>query len=330
MAPSPWPHRAAWLLACATFPLIWMGGLVTTYGAGMAVPDWPNTYGYILFLFPWKGWNPWQFWDVFLEHSHRLIGSAVGICTITLLVLLWTKDSRLWMRRLGVVALVGVIVQGVLGGLRVTEGSLLLAKFHACTAQAFFGFAAALIAFSSIDWQILGEPRRHPAGAALRRWTWTAVVAIYLQLVLGALIRHLPPLADPIWFSLWFWPHFLLALGLAVGIPALAVYVLRRAGDQPRLRRLAWLLIGLFSLQFLLGLSVWVVRFGFPRWFTDYLWAVEYTIVQGGGLQVTIRTAHLAVASLTFATAVSLALWTSRSVVAETLRDSIASSRVTP
>ena len=63
---------------CATFPLIWVGGLVTTYDAGMAVPDWPNTYGYNLFLYPWQTWLSGP-WDLFIEHGHRLLGALVGM-----------------------------------------------------------------------------------------------------------------------------------------------------------------------------------------------------------------------------------------------------------
>ena len=75
--------RIGWrvLLVCATFPLIWVGGLVTTYDAGMAVPDWPTTYGYNLFLYPWQTWFSGP-WDLFIEHGHRLFGAAVGMLTI--------------------------------------------------------------------------------------------------------------------------------------------------------------------------------------------------------------------------------------------------------
>src|ERR1700747_3739654 len=97
---SPWPHRMAVLLVCATFPLIWVGGLVTTYKAGMAVPDWPNTYGYNLFLYPWQTWlyGPW---DLFVEHGHRMLAAAVGIITILLLVVLMRFDPRNWVRGVG-------------------------------------------------------------------------------------------------------------------------------------------------------------------------------------------------------------------------------------
>ena len=79
------PHRWAVGGACATFPLIWVGGLVTKYDAGMAVPDWPSTFGYNLFLYPWTTWlfGPW---DLFIEHGHRLLGALVGMLTIGLLI----------------------------------------------------------------------------------------------------------------------------------------------------------------------------------------------------------------------------------------------------
>ncbi len=75
---QPGPHRVAWALVCTVFPLIWVGGLVTTYDAGMAVPDWPGTYGYNMFLYPWTSWLAAP-WDLFIEHGHRLLGSLAGI-----------------------------------------------------------------------------------------------------------------------------------------------------------------------------------------------------------------------------------------------------------
>src|SRR6267154_1770274 len=101
--PSPWPHRLALLLCCATFPLVWVGGMVTTYKAGMAVPDWPTTYGYNLFLYPWQTWilGPW---DLFIEHGHRLFGALVGMLTIALCVSLWMTKQPKWLRVMGLVA----------------------------------------------------------------------------------------------------------------------------------------------------------------------------------------------------------------------------------
>src|SRR5882672_10945751 len=123
---SAWPHRLAVLLTCATFPLIWVGGLVTSYDAGMAVPDWPTTYGYNLFLYPWQTWieGPWK---LFIEHGHRLMGATVGVLTIALLVAVWRCDSRQGVRWLSVLTLGAVIFQGSLGGLRVLLDEVQLA-----------------------------------------------------------------------------------------------------------------------------------------------------------------------------------------------------------
>src|SRR5262247_4893012 len=102
---SVWPHRLAVVLACATFPLLFIGGLVTSKGAGLAVPDWPTTFGYNMFLYPWSK----MVGGIFYEHSHRLIGSVVGFLTILLAVTLWYKESRQWLLWLGIVALGAVI-----------------------------------------------------------------------------------------------------------------------------------------------------------------------------------------------------------------------------
>src|SRR5580700_7989010 len=110
-----WLHRFAILTAVATFLLLGAGGLVTSHEAGMSVPDWPNSYGYNMFLFPPSKWIG----GIFYEHTHRLWASVVGFMTTALAVWLWLKDPRKWMKWLGVVAFLLVIAQGVLGGLRV-------------------------------------------------------------------------------------------------------------------------------------------------------------------------------------------------------------------
>ena len=97
-----WMHRFAVLTAVATFCLIWVGGLVTSHGVGMSVPDWPTTYGYNMFLFPFSKWVG----GIFYEHSHRLIASGVGLLTVVLAIWLWVKEPRRWVRWLGVLAVV--------------------------------------------------------------------------------------------------------------------------------------------------------------------------------------------------------------------------------
>ncbi|MCE3243034.1 MAG: putative Cytochrome oxidase assembly precursor, partial [Deltaproteobacteria bacterium] len=87
---SVWPHRLAVITACATFPLLFIGGLVTSKGAGLAVPDWPTTFGYNMFLYPWSK----MVGNIFYEHSHRLVASAVGFLTIALALSLWVQERR--------------------------------------------------------------------------------------------------------------------------------------------------------------------------------------------------------------------------------------------
>ena len=101
------------ILACATFPLLFIGGLVTSLGAGLAVPDWPTTFGYNMFLYPWSK----MIGGIFYEHSHRLIASSVGLLTIALAISLWLREKRRWLRWLGIAALLLVVAQGVLVGL---------------------------------------------------------------------------------------------------------------------------------------------------------------------------------------------------------------------
>src|SRR2546427_9736556 len=97
---NPWLHRLAVFTAVATVALLGVGGLVTSHGVGMAVPDWPTTYGYNPFLFPISKWTG----GIFYEHSHRLVASGVGLLTTILAVWLWLKESRAWLRWLGVMA----------------------------------------------------------------------------------------------------------------------------------------------------------------------------------------------------------------------------------
>ena len=117
-ARSPWVFRWAMLVTLLTFPLIWLGGLVTTHDAGMAVPDWPGTYGYNLFLYPLSAWVYGPF-DLFVEHGHRLLASIVGLFAIGLYVVAYWTESRRWMVWTCFLFLTAIIAQGVLGGVRV-------------------------------------------------------------------------------------------------------------------------------------------------------------------------------------------------------------------
>jgi cytochrome c oxidase assembly protein subunit 15 len=154
---NPWPHRLAWLLACTVFPLIWLGGTVTTYEAGMAIPDWPTTYSY--WFYPITLWL--AVWDVFLEHGHRLLAQFVGMLAILLAVSIWRLDGRKWMRWLAVAVLLGVLLQCTLGGLRVLNDSGIfplvsgrtLARIHGCTATLYFALCTTVVSLTSQTWR---------------------------------------------------------------------------------------------------------------------------------------------------------------------------------
>lgn len=183
----PWLTRYAWFTAAATLVLICFGGLVTSKGAGLAVPDWPNSYGYGMFRFPASRWL--FTWDgVFYEHSHRLVASGVGMLTVILAVWLWFKESRRWLRLLGIAAVVLVILQGVLGGLRVTLLSNELGWVHGALAQTFFAVVVSIALFSSRFWQTL--PRLPVPLRRARIGLLLATGLIFLQLLLGAGMRH--------------------------------------------------------------------------------------------------------------------------------------------
>jgi cytochrome c oxidase assembly protein subunit 15 len=125
-----------------------MGGLVTSHGAGMSVPDWPNSYGYNMFSFPPSKWVG----GIFYEHTHRLMGTVVGMLSIALTIVAWRVEPRRWVRWLTMSVLCAVIFQGVLGGLRVVWVNLDLAIVHACFAQAFFCLATFTAIVTSRRW----------------------------------------------------------------------------------------------------------------------------------------------------------------------------------
>src|SRR5438105_3381944 len=149
---SHWPHRLAVALALVTFPLIWVGGLVTTYDAGMAVPDWPGTYGYNLLRYPWQTWLAGP-WDLFIEHGHRLLGAMAGLLSIALVAVVLLTDRRRWLVIASLGALALVIVQGVLGGARVLFDERLIALIHGCIGPLFFAYLGGLVVATSRWWE---------------------------------------------------------------------------------------------------------------------------------------------------------------------------------
>src|SRR5437870_9959173 len=184
---NPWLNRFAWLTALSTLVLVGIGGLVTSKEAGMSVPDWPTSYGYNLFFFPISKWVG----GIFYEHTHRLVASGVGILTAVLAVWLWLKESRRWLRWLGVLALFAVVLQGVLGGLRVVLFKDEIGIFHAALAQLFFVLTCSIALFTSRWWSDAPSLKSaRPDGGRLRPLFLFATLLIFAQLILGATMRH--------------------------------------------------------------------------------------------------------------------------------------------
>src|SRR5205809_3394376 len=176
-------HRFAVFLACATFFLIIAGANVTSHDAGLATSDWPLSNGQ---LFPKMVGN------LFWEHGHRLVATSVGLLTIVLAILLQRRERRAWIRRLGWIALGGVIAQGLLGGLTVKLNlPLAVSAAHATLAQLFFLTTVSIAVFTSRSWmEPPVEVRTEGTGVSLRTLCVVALVAILIQLVLGATLRH--------------------------------------------------------------------------------------------------------------------------------------------
>ena len=257
---------------------------MTTYRVGLAVPDWPTTFGINMFLYDF--WN--APFGVQVEHAHRLYGAAVGLATIGLMLWLWLFESRRWMKLLGVLALVAVIVQGVLGGTRVTQVSTFLAAVHGCTGQAFFGLMVAIWVLTGRDWLSATEPARDTH--RLRRASLILLGLVYGQIVLGAWLRHYGTLAALA-------THGLVAAAVLLGSFVLAWRIERNRRDVPALVTPARLLAAGAVIQVVLGIVALVYLLpwgGIPR-------PVEF-------YEALIRTGHQTNAALVLASSVVLAL----------------------
>jgi len=261
---SPWPHRLAVALALVTFPLIWVGGLVTTYDAGMAVPDWPGTYGYNLLLYPWQSWIAAP-WDLFIEHGHRLLGAAAGLLAIGLVAVVWLTDRRPWLVAASFGGLALVIVQGLLGGARVVLDERLVAVLHGCTGPLFFAYLAGLVVATSVWWK--NTPHLHTKdGLRVNRGAWIVVGFAYVQLVLGALLRHVPLSAPPAVFRVALVLHLIVAAALAIHVAGMAWRMRRLAPEASALRAPGFTVVALVLIQLFLGVATYAAKYAFPAW----------------------------------------------------------------
>ncbi len=290
-----WLHRWAVLTVCTTVPLLLLGAEVTTKQVGMVDP-----VGFR---------EPWHLFTVMdralrevgflIEHSHRLVGFVVGSCAILLAVGLWLRGPSRGLRWLGVGALAGVSVQGLLGGFRVDLNALMgnnLALIHGCFAQIVF---AMLVSIAWLTSRSASAPLSTSASVrnwnAIQRWSLFTVGLVYLQIIFGGIVRH----HDIFWGAR---VHLLSAFAVVAAIVWLMTLIKASHALDRTLQRFASFLAALILLQLLLGVEAWMSRFGSPQW--RQLQALWTDLP---------RTLHYLVSAALFSTSVLLTLQAYRS-----------------
>jgi len=295
-----WNGALVRVAVAATLLLLGVGGVVTSAEAGLAVTDWPRSFGYNMFLYPFSRMTG----DIYYEHAHRLFGALVGLTTLVMAVSLQRLEPRRWVRRLGWLALGMVAFQGLLGGLRVTgrltlsqspeamAPSVALAMVHGVLAQLFFASLVALAVFTSRSWRGAVEPLRRASVGVDRRLSVALVVLVLAQLVLGAAQRHLQQLLV---LHVLLGVAFIAPLAVNTGIRAWSLNRGRRI-----LQRLGLALVGTICLQLVFGFGAFA--------------ALE----SSGSLMV--RTAHQWFGAVVLALAVMQLCWSYRLLAPEDRR----------
>jgi len=276
-------------VAGATFFLIIAGALVTSNDAGLATEDWPLSNGQFF---------PAMVGNLFWEHGHRMVATSVGLLTIGLVIFLFWKEPRRWVRRLGLLALFGVIAQGLLGGLTVKLMlPLAVSTAHATLAQLFFCTTVALAVFTSSSW-ISQQPTVEEKGTLPVRYVClAATTTILLQLILGATLRHSSTWDKHLPTDL-IMAHIGGAIAVTLVLVSAAIMILRRYGGVPFLASPAIIALALLTVQLILGVAAYMARLASPN---------DPQPLQP---MVTITVAHVACGALVFATTIVLTLRT--------------------
>ena len=298
-------HRFAVFVACATFPLLVAGALVTSNDAGLSVPDWPTSYGSFYKLPPWIG-------GIRYEHTHRMIAEFIGLLTITIAVWTWRTDRRRWMKGLGIAALGTVIAQGILGGMTVLFFlPPAVSSAHAAVGQTFFCIACAIAVFTGRKW-VEDTPQIEPDGhrPTLFSLALLSIFVLYAQLLLGAMFRH---------HGLSWWPHVVNAPIVAIVLTWTAIRALSQYSRIEAIRRPAIFILSLLIAQLCLGFVAFTTRIA---WGKD--------AAQPEPPMVLSTVAHVAVGALLLASTVifTLQVWrhlslSSQRQLAEDLRKTV-------
>ncbi len=283
-------HRFSQVLAGLTFLLIAAGALVTSNDAGLAVPDWPTSFGSL-----WR--IPHMVGGVKFEHGHRMLAELVGVLTIVLAIWLWRADERRWMKWLGTTALATVIAQGVLGGLTVLFFlPWWISSAHATLAQSFFCIVVSVALFTSRGW-VKAEPAKFAdtVSPSLRMLSLFCVAAVLVQLMLGAAFRH---------SGIKLLPHLISAAVVTVLLLSTASRVATNHAMPRAVRRPAGFMLGLLLVQLCLGIAAYLTR---VQWGAD--------AAQPQLAMVVSTVAHVIVGALLLASSVVLAIETRHHIV---------------
>jgi heme A synthase len=289
-----WLHGWAILTVGVTFVAFLTGAVVTTFRVGMADPVWP-TYPWHLLLISWQEPSP----GFLIEHTHRLADYTLGCCVIVLALGLRFAERRLWLQRLGLLALAGVVVQGILGGARVKLNALVgtdLAFVHGCFAQLVFTLLAGIAMFTAPTWDATRPDIAATEAIRLRTGAILLATVSYAQIVFGGLVRHTNSLLGQR-------AHFLAAFAVLAALAWMLHLAATNRNAWAYLRGGLITITVLMALQILLGVEAWMSKFGAGR--NPSL----DPITPGAGA---VRTAHFFIGSLIFATAVVGALKASR------------------
>ena len=284
----PWLHRYATFVAFCTFLLIIAGALVTGNDAGLSVPDWPTSFGTFRM--------PRMVGGVKFEHGHRMIAGVVGILTILLVIGLWLKDSRRWVRWVGFAAVMAVFAQALLGGITVLFYlPVAISTAHATLGQIFFCLAASLAFFTRADWRWDEAKREDASSPSLQHLTVATTAVILVQLILGAVFRHSESGSIA--------PHVVGACVVTLMVGWVVTRVLARFANEPALLRPALLLGGLLVVQVFLGIGSYFMKMAALR------------APQPQPPVVDITTTHVAVGALVMVTSLYLTYQTHRLLV---------------
>jgi len=296
-------NRFAIFVACATFFLIIAGALVTSHDAGLATPDWPLSNGQVF---------PKMVGNLFWEHGHRMVATTVGILTILLVIYLKYKEKRQWVRKLGWFALLAVIAQGLLGGLTVKLMlPLAVSSAHATLAQLFFCTTVSLAIFTSRSW-MEARPLPEEKGVLPLRYLCTAaLVTIFLQLILGATLRHSATWDQHLPVELIL-AHIGGAVVVTLALGSASLATLLRHKDEKFLTRPALIALLLLMVQLSLGFAAYITRLASPN------------DPQPLNPMISITVAHVACGALVFVSTIVLTLRTYRVLPAR--GDSVQSS----